>query len=340
MVEIVSPRKLSETDKHDIINSYRHSPETTSTLASRYEVSSSTISRFLKSTLPPEEYEKLIEQKRIQAAGKVAEVGMPEAQQLELTAVKIEPIPSVVEKPEKVKQRLTVTKAEINQVKSKVMQVVAEPPIVKASSQPEIAEIRDEITAEALAQPVAKQGIAKAEVSSQAEIRVLEEMLGEDSIDIADEDDDDEDDDDEDDDDEDDDDEDDDDDDEDDLREEDWETETAYRHRPLVEVGVNIQVLPLSESSLPKMCYLVVDKSAELIVKPLKEFSDLGNIPSTEIQQKTLPVFHNHRIALRFSNRSQKVIKVPDGRILHKTRSYLQAKGITRLLINGQVYSL
>jgi hypothetical protein len=313
MVEIVSPRKLSEADKKNIINSYRHSPATTSKLAELYEVSSSTISRFLKNTLSPEEYERLIEQKRALALGKGSEAVGPEVEQLELAEVNTQPALSVAAKPkpEKTKRRSTATKATSEPAPLEISSIV---------SPPEIAEVRAEITAEAIAEP---------EVSPQPEVRVIQEMLGEDSIDIDDEEDDD-----------------DDDDDLEDLEEEDWDEENVYpdlpvsRPRLLSEVGANIEVLPLSESSLPKLCYLVVDKSAELIVKPLKEFSDLGNIPSTEIQQKTLPVFHNHRIALRFSNRSQKVIKVPDGKILHKTRSYLQAKGITRLLIDGQIYSL
>ncbi len=99
-------------------------------------------------------------------------------------------------------------------------------------------------------------------------------------------------------------------------------------------------MLPLSEASLPKICYLVVDRSAELVARPLREFSDLGRIPVEEVQQKTLPIFDNHRVAKRFSNRSQRVIKVPDGQMLQKTCSHLKAKGITRLLIDGQVYSL
>ena len=101
-----------------------------------------------------------------------------------------------------------------------------------------------------------------------------------------------------------------------------------------------IKVLPLSEASFPHTCYLVIDRSAELITRPLRDFADLGTIPTEEIQQKTLPVFDNHRVAKRFSNRRGKVIKVPDGRILQKTSPYLEAKGITRLLIDGQIYSL
>ncbi|MFP4009256.1 MAG: transposase, partial [Spirulinaceae cyanobacterium] len=104
--------------------------------------------------------------------------------------------------------------------------------------------------------------------------------------------------------------------------------------------ALQVQVLPLERASLPRTCYLVVDRAAELITRPLRDFSDLGQIPTAEVQQKTLPVFDNHRVARRFSNRSQRVIKVPDGRMLDKAGDYLIAKGITRLLIDGQVYSL
>ena len=72
----------------------------------------------------------------------------------------------------------------------------------------------------------------------------------------------------------------------------------------------------------------------------MAEFGDLGEIPQDEIRQRTLPVFDNHRIAKRFSHRRERVIKVPDGRMLQKTSRHLQEKGITRLLIDGQVYSL
>jgi hypothetical protein len=98
--------------------------------------------------------------------------------------------------------------------------------------------------------------------------------------------------------------------------------------------------LPLSEASVPKICYLVVDRAAELITRPLKAFGELGQIPAAEIREKTLAVFDNHRVARRFATRNQRVFKIPDGSMLQKTAPYLLAKGITRLLIDGQVYSL
>ena len=101
-----------------------------------------------------------------------------------------------------------------------------------------------------------------------------------------------------------------------------------------------VKVYNLTEAVLPKTCYLVVDKFTELVTRPLIAFGELGQIPVEESQEKTLPVFDNHRVAHRFSARNQRVLKVPDGRMLQKTTVYLQAKGITRLLIDGQVYKL
>jgi hypothetical protein len=107
-----------------------------------------------------------------------------------------------------------------------------------------------------------------------------------------------------------------------------------------VPIGSVLEVLPLNPSSLPRTCYIVVDKTAELVTCPLKDFGELGQIPDAEVHQRILPVFDNHRAARRFSNRNQRIVKVPDGKMLSKTADHLQAKGITRLLIDGHVYAL
>lgn len=49
----MSAKKLSDADKQEIIEQYRQPGETTSTLAQRYGVSNSTISRLLKSSFSP-----------------------------------------------------------------------------------------------------------------------------------------------------------------------------------------------------------------------------------------------------------------------------------------------
>lgn len=125
------------------------------------------------------------------------------------------------------------------------------------------------------------------------------------------------------------------------LDEEDDDDEPAILPSIQLSAADFIRVLPIAEAAIPRTCYLVVDRSAELVARPLSEFAELGQIPSGEVEARTLPVFDNHRVAKRFSNiRTQRVIKVPDSRVLQKAAPYLQAKGITRLLIDGQVYAL
>ncbi len=126
-----------------------------------------------------------------------------------------------------------------------------------------------------------------------------------------------------------------------DLDDEALDSEEDPWQKPQLQADGLVHIVPIAEANLPKICYLVVDRVAELITRPLKDFGELGQFPEAEIQQKTLPVFDNHRVAKRFANpRTQRVIKLPDSRLLQNTSSHLWAKGITRLLVNGQVYSL
>lgn len=312
----MTPRKLSDSDKQEIIERYREPGETTVTLADRYGVSNSTISRILKNSFSDDEYKALVQQKR--------EARFPNSHP-EPEPAESEPAGSAPESDDLVQE------PDVSP------QVTVPAPIKlrrRRSSAPESSETQAEATQLELLNELespAYESMVSFEESSTAETKVIEEMLGETILDEEDYSDLDEDDDD---------DEDEDDLDEDDLDEDELDmVEMPVTRRRLGATGL-IQVLPLSEASLPKICYLVVDRSAELITRPLREFSDLGQIPVPEIQQKTLPVFDNHRVARRFSNRSQRVIKIPDGRMLQKTSTCLQAKGITRLLIDGQVYSL
>ncbi|URR35569.1 helix-turn-helix domain-containing protein [Thermosynechococcus sp. HN-54] len=119
-----------------------------------------------------------------------------------------------------------------------------------------------------------------------------------------------------------------------------------------VEVVESVEVIPLSEAVLPRPCYVVVDRRAELLTRPLEAFRGLGALSSEEAQQSTLPIFDSRPVALRYSQQNQRlykandvqwrktVVKVPDGEMLRKVRSYLQSKGITRLLYHGRVYAL
>ena len=325
----MSPRKLTDADKSDILNLYRNPEETTSTLAVRYGVSNSTISRILKSNLLESEYEDLIQQKRLNrtpgsASSSIIQTSEP------LLELEVESAPVI--------QPLTQLSVEL-ETQSSVENSQDGRRRRRRSSLPhpldtEERAIQTELPLHIPGNIQEDEPEELLEKIEQAESSRLEELLDHELIDDDDDLDDD------------DDDLDDDDDDLDDDDDDDWDDEgedgpsQPLLKTSLTQRGINVQVLPLSEASLPKTCYLVVDRAAELVARPLKEFSDLGQIPTEEVQERTLPIFDNHKVARRFSNRSQRVIKVPDSRMLQKAGFHLQAKGITRLLIDGQVYSL
>jgi len=360
----MSPKKLTEDDKQEILDLYRQTPETTSTLAERFAVSSSTISRFLKMSLSGNEYELLIQQKRL------ARVSKAESQlslSLENTVNANSPAESLAiatetlsaplniseavtsspleekeigteETPIRVKTRKRrstaseiepelPTKAEteivaINPV-NPVIPVTESDTLVEKKISQKIILKSEAITPQNLA-AIAENSAPKPIALDATDLGELVEELGklpkiqpeledlDDALDMEDDDD----------------------------EEDDWQEEEEASFFPSLSGSGDLTVLPLSAAVFPTTCYLVVDRMAELIVRPLKEFTHLGKIPLEETHQKTLPIFDNHRVARRFSNRTQRVIKVPNSNVLRKASSHLKAKGITRIFLDGRVYSL
>lgn len=374
----MSPRKLTEDDKQEILEQYRNSEATTSTLAKSFEVSSSTISRFLKNKLSTIEYEDLIQQKRLartprgekslktknnDSPGKTVKKAKTTKAKTKSKASTQEQTPSKIESkkvtevissgdgipeltpssnllqdtveqteteatPRRRRRKSSITKSEITPeviqetqaVEAEIEQTTLE--LEPATPRLVLDRVRSQTDTEDI--PKSERLILKGDLpdaddeededdeDDEMDLLALREILGEDLEDINDEED----------------------------EEEDWDDDDETPYPDNASNFHDLQILPLSEASLPRICYLVIDRSAELIIKPLAEFADLGAIPETEVSQATLPVFDNHRIAKRFSHRRERVIKVPDGRMLQKTSHHLQEKGITRLLIDGQIYSL
>ncbi|HEY9700266.1 MAG TPA: hypothetical protein V6D10_23635 [Trichocoleus sp.] len=343
----MAPRKLSESDKQDILKRYRQSDETAASLANQYSVSTSTVSRLLKQTIPDQEYEALVQQKRSGASRQTAEQDLLpglEAVEVEVaepaleeaaatvtdetaadtaadTTVTIDRPPSPARRQ---RQRLQIEpiekKAPILLKKEAQLELptpaqtyVPDANVPGRQSGFEVSEdltdLEDEDDAAIAAQTVED---LDEEIDDDEADDLLEDDLDDDDLD---------------------------DDDLDDLDEGDEDDVSGLEMVHLQGRGA-VRVLPFSEAPIPKTCYVVVDRSSELITRPLKDFADLGQIPFEETQEKTLPIFDNHRVAKRFLRRMQRIVKLPDGRVLQKVQPYLQAKGITRLLIDGQVYSL
>ena len=116
--------------------------------------------------------------------------------------------------------------------------------------------------------------------------------------------------------------------------------ETFTELVPLVGVGdlsdrpLN-QAQPFSVDLLPDSAYMLVDKVVELDARPLKEFPELGLLDDAEQERQGLCLFASPRAAKRQCGRSQRVIKVPDTAVFQRTSSFLLARGITRLVLDG-----
>lgn len=373
----MAPKKLSDSEKQTIVDLYREPTETTTTLSERFGVSNSTISRILKSTLSKDEYDALVQQKRAkgasaapsptvsqtsQASPSMTDSGKPmpitkAAKSSQAAAADVISEPTISEpisteagrEAEVVADAEAVEAAQSNLVeqtdqdeeaarrsrKRSSAKPVTKSDKIRAQAEQAVAEkigqqlqlldasFRDDTplaVAEATHSPVLETPKSYAADDLDEDDDDFDDELDDDLDDIDDLDDDF--------------DEDDDEDDDEDEYDEDILDSTSASDRTLIEI------LPFEEADLPRTCYLVVDRFAELITRPLREFGHLGQIPEAEVQEMTLPVFDNHRVARRFSRRNQRVIKVPDGTMLEKTSNYLQAKGITRLLIDGQIYAL
>ncbi len=379
------PKKLSDSDKQDILYQYRNSDETTVTLAVQYNVSTSTISRFLKQYLAESEYEALVQKKRSGGRTQADQETLPG---LALPAKLAKPIALVelqpnsardLEAPEAADLELFDQQPELNQLQRRQRKrtalgsISAEQLAASAAhlSQLEQAPLGRELSDQALADfeqpdfeaddldlddldaddldadeldldepdpdeldPDELEELPKATRPKPAlpapklarPLPVPKAAIFEDEDDL-------------------DDDEDDLDDDEDDLDDEvdgddeaDGDEFDDEADAMVLQPAGQLQILPLQETTLPRTCYIVVDRASELITRPLKEFAELGQ--TSQEQEKTLPIFDNHRVAKRFLRRMQRIVKVPDGRVFEKVKPYLQAKGITHLLIDGQIYSL
>ena len=292
----MAPRKLSDADKRDVIEIYRQPGETTSTIAKRYGVSTSTISRILKTQLPDDEYRALISQKRSSTSEKPA------------PAEPVEEKPTVSEKP--------VRRSRKRSVVNKQSDDEGQLELLGAGKSDAAAEQKDvsEVTTELLEQPKLRRQKNVADEDQDLDDEDLDDLDDEDLDDL-------------------------DDDLDSDLDSEYDDDDDGGDGEPGL-IGTAVEIMPISDAVFPRTCYLVVDRLSELITHPLNEFAELGKLPADQASAQTLPIFDNHRVARRFSRRNQRVIKVPDGQLITKATSYLQAKGITHLLIDGNIYSL
>lgn len=95
-----------------------------------------------------------------------------------------------------------------------------------------------------------------------------------------------------------------------------------------------------TQDKLPESVYMLVDKKVELEFKPISEFPEWSFLPESELERNAIFLFLNQRSAKRSCSRNQRVIKIPNTNVFQFSKSYLIAKGITRLVLDDFIIAL
>jgi len=102
----------------------------------------------------------------------------------------------------------------------------------------------------------------------------------------------------------------------------------------------DLSSVPISEIDFPQVVYMIVDKKIELETKYLKEYPRWQFLSQEELNRKTIEIFLDMKIAKRFCNKEQKVIKVPNTDVFKIVAPILLKKGISRIVSEDKLISL
>ena len=101
-----------------------------------------------------------------------------------------------------------------------------------------------------------------------------------------------------------------------------------------------VRAAKLDVNRLPSPLYLLVERSVELQPRTLDSLHHLAPLDTGEKQRQGLVLFSSIRQARRQCRRNQRIVKVADPTLLGKTAPHLLAQGISRLVVESNLYAL
>ena len=122
--------------------------------------------------------------------------------------------------------------------------------------------------------------------------------------------------------------------------------ESFYEISPLVDYEIKdesrkeLSSVSISDIDFPNIVYMIVDKKIELEIKLLKDFPDWSFLPKDDLCRKTIEIYLDLKIAKRFCNKDQKVIKVPNTNVFRIAAPILIARGISRIVSADKLIAL
>ena len=102
----------------------------------------------------------------------------------------------------------------------------------------------------------------------------------------------------------------------------------------------DLSSVPISEISLPKVVYMVVDKKIELEIKTLNDYPDWQFLSDDELKRKTIEIFLDLKVAKSHCRNDQKVIKVPNTKVFELAAPILNSRGISRIVSDNRLIAL
>jgi len=101
-----------------------------------------------------------------------------------------------------------------------------------------------------------------------------------------------------------------------------------------------ITSIPIKDIIFPQIVYMIVDKKIELTIKFLKDYPAWSFLPKEDLSRKTIEIYFDLKIAKRFCNKEQKVIKVPNTDVFKIAAPVLISRGISRIVSDDKLIAL
>ena len=102
----------------------------------------------------------------------------------------------------------------------------------------------------------------------------------------------------------------------------------------------DLSSISISEINFPKIVYMIVDSKIELEIKLLGDYPNWQFLSQDELKRKTIEIYFDLKIAKKFCNKEQKVIKVPNTDVFRIVSPILISRGISRIVCPDQLIAL
>ena len=102
----------------------------------------------------------------------------------------------------------------------------------------------------------------------------------------------------------------------------------------------DISSIPIQKVDFPKVLFLISDSKNELDIKPLKHYPTWDFLAPEEQNRMTIEIFSDQKIAKKVCLTNQKLIKIPNPKVLEIASKKLKEKGITRIIYEDNLLSL